>query len=157
MLYSPHNRTRAKHPKPNPMVLSGEIWFYTSFTKLSSYTKNEQSEGSLLKGARNGWCLYLEANDQKFKKKEGDTATQLRKAMAVADINLLQWFTSHLSKSFPMRTVIPADAQAAAKVRVDVICASMNAWVISSFYHDNIWKSNVYLLLRCKYLLTSAK
>lgn len=47
--------------------------------------------------------------------------------MAVADINLLQWFTSHLSKSFPMRTVIPADAQAAAKVRVDVICASMNA------------------------------
>lgn len=65
---------------------------------------------------------YREARDQKFSRKDGDTANQLRKAMAVADMNLVQWFTLHLSRSFPMRTVIPADAQAAANVRVEVIC-----------------------------------
>lgn len=35
-------------------------------------------------------CCYREANDQKFKKKDGDTANQLRKAIAVADMNLVQ-------------------------------------------------------------------
>lgn len=35
-------------------------------------------------------CCYLDANDQKFKKNEGDTVNQLRKAIAVADMNLVQ-------------------------------------------------------------------
>lgn len=65
---------------------------------------------------------YREARDQKFSRNDGDTANQLRKAIAVADINLVQWFKLHLSRSFPMRTVIPADAQAAANVRVEVTC-----------------------------------
>lgn len=65
---------------------------------------------------------YLDANDQKLKKKDGDTANQLRKAIAVADMNLLQWFTPHLLRSLLIRTVIPAHEHAAAKVRVDVIC-----------------------------------
>lgn len=62
-----------------------------------------------------------EANDQKFKRKDGDTANQLIKAIAVAVSNLAQWFIPHALSSSPMRTVIPADAHAAAKVRVDVI------------------------------------
>lgn len=66
---------------------------------------------------------YREARDQKFSRNEGDTANQHRKAMAVADMNLVQWLRLHLSRSFPMRTVIPADAQAAANVRVEVICS----------------------------------
>ena len=43
--------------------------------------------------------------------------------MAVADMNLVQWLRLHLSRSFPMRTVIPADALAAANVNVEVICS----------------------------------
>ena len=34
--------------------------------------------------------FYWEASDQKFKKNDGDTANQLKKAIAVADMNLLQ-------------------------------------------------------------------
>lgn len=60
-------------------------------------------------------------------KKEGDAANQLKNAIAVADINLVQWFTLHFSRSLLIRTVIPADAQAAANVRVEVICTKMKA------------------------------
>lgn len=49
-------------------------------------------------------------------------ANQLMKAIAVAVSNLVQWFKAHLLRSLPIRTVIPADAQAAVNVRVDVIC-----------------------------------
>lgn len=66
--------------------------------------------------------FHREASDQKFKRKDGDTANQLIKAIAVAVSNLLQWFTSHLLRSLAMRTVIPAEAHAAANVSVDVIC-----------------------------------
>lgn len=52
-------------------------------------------------------------------------ANQLMKAIAVADSNLEQWLTAHLSRSLPINTVIPADAQAAANVRVDVIPSPM--------------------------------
>lgn len=65
---------------------------------------------------------YREANDQKFKRKEGDTENQLIKAMAVAVSNLVQWFKLHLLRSLPTRTLMPADAHAAANVIVDVIC-----------------------------------
>lgn len=65
---------------------------------------------------------HREASDQKFKRNEGETANQLRKAIAVADSNCAQWFTPHLSRSLPMRTVIPADEHAEENVRVDVIC-----------------------------------
>lgn len=65
---------------------------------------------------------HRDANDQKFKKKDGDTANQLRKPIAVADMNLLQWFMSHLLRSLLIRTVMPAHAHAAANVSVDVIC-----------------------------------
>lgn len=65
---------------------------------------------------------HWDANDQKFNRKDGDMANQLIKAIAVAVSNLVQWFMAHLSRSLPIRTVIPADAQAAANVRVEVIC-----------------------------------
>lgn len=52
-------------------------------------------------------------------------ANQLRKAIPVATSNVLQWFTAHFRRSLPMRTVMPADAQAAANVRVDVICTNI--------------------------------
>lgn len=44
------------------------------------------------------------------------------KAIAVAVPNRVQSFKPHLSRSLPTRTVIPAEAHAAANVRVDVIC-----------------------------------
>lgn len=66
-----------------------------------------------------------DAKDQKFKKKDGETANQLIKAIAVADMNLLQWFMSHLLRSLLIRTVIPAHAHAAAKVIVDVTYATI--------------------------------
>lgn len=68
--------------------------------------------------------FHLDASDQKFKRNDGETANQLRKAIAVAVSNLVQWFTAQLSRSLPIRTVIPADAQAAANVSVEVICTS---------------------------------
>ena len=66
--------------------------------------------------------FHREANDQKFSRKEGETENQLIKAIAVAVSNLVQWFMAHLLRSLPMSTVMPADAHAAANVRVDVIC-----------------------------------
>lgn len=65
---------------------------------------------------------HLDARDQKFKKNEGETENQLIKAIAVEVSNLVQWFCAQLFKSLLIRTVIPADAQAAANVSVDVIC-----------------------------------
>ena len=35
-------------------------------------------------------CVYLDAKDQKFKKKEGETTNQLIKAIAVAVSNRVQ-------------------------------------------------------------------
>ena len=61
-------------------------------------------------------CHYLDARDQKFKKNEGKTKNQLTKAIAVEVSNLVQWFSAQLLKSLLIRTVIPADAQAAANV-----------------------------------------
>lgn len=61
------------------------------------------------------------AKDQKLRKKEGDTANQLMKAIAVAVSNLVQCLTSHLSISLKS-TVMPADADAAANVTMHVIC-----------------------------------
>jgi len=46
------------------------------------------------------------------------------KAMAVAVSKLAQWFSAHMLRSLPIRTVMPADEQAAANVRVDVICST---------------------------------
>ena len=43
------------------------------------------------------------------------------KAIATAVSNLVQWLTLHLLRSL-MSTVMPADADAAANVSVDVIC-----------------------------------
>lgn len=69
--------------------------------------------------------FHREANDQKFSRKEGETENQLIKAIAVAVSNLVQWFMAHLLRSLPMSTVMPADAHAAANVRVDVIPSPM--------------------------------
>ena len=44
------------------------------------------------------------------------------KAIAVAVSNCAQWLFAQLSRSLSIRTVMPAEAQAAANVRVDVIC-----------------------------------
>lgn len=44
------------------------------------------------------------------------------KAIAVAVSNCAQWFSAHQLRSLSIRTVMPAEAQAAAKVRVDAIC-----------------------------------
>lgn len=67
--------------------------------------------------------FYLDARDQKFKIKDGVTAIQLINAIAVAVSNLEQWLSSQSFMSLPIRTVIPADAQAAANVSVEVICS----------------------------------
>lgn len=70
-------------------------------------------------------CLsfgHRDASDQKFKRKEGKAVNQLRKAMDVAVSNSVQWFWAQLPRSLPIRTVMPADAQAAANVSVEVTC-----------------------------------
>ena len=79
--------------------------------------------------------FYREASDQKFKKKDGETANQLMKAIAVAVSNLVQGFMAHLSISFSMRTVIPADAHAAENVSVEVICSRI--MLISVSWDEN--------------------
>lgn len=66
--------------------------------------------------------FHREANTQKFKKNDGETANQLMKAMAVAVSKLGQWFSAHKFMSLPIKTVMPAHAQAAANVSEDVIC-----------------------------------
>lgn len=77
--------------------------------------------------------LHRDAKDQKFKKKEGRAVNQLRKAIAVAVSNSVQGFLAQETKSLPMKTVIPADAQAAANVRVEVICKSQMDYDIVCF------------------------
>jgi len=54
-------------------------------------------------------------------KNEGNAVNQLINAMAVAVSNCTQWFSLQLPISLSIRTVMPAEAQAAANVRVDVI------------------------------------
>lgn len=66
--------------------------------------------------------VHRDANDQKFSRKDGNAVNQLMKAIPVAVSNSIQWFCSQSPRSLSIRTVMPADAQAAAKVRVDVIC-----------------------------------
>lgn len=73
--------------------------------------------------SEDSYLCHCDANDQKFKKNDGDATNQLINAIAVADMNLLQWFILHLLRSLLIRTVMPALAHAAAKVRVEVICA----------------------------------
>ena len=68
----------------------------------------------------------MEASVQKFKINEGEAANQLINAIAVAVSNLLQWFCAQSFKSLPMRTVIPAEAQAAENVSVEVICSRIH-------------------------------
>ena len=68
------------------------------------------------------FICYLAASDQKFKRKEGNEANHVINAMAVAVSNWAQWLREQLPRSLSIRTVMPAEAQAAAKVRVDVIC-----------------------------------
>lgn len=65
---------------------------------------------------------HRDANDQKFKRKEGNAANQLMKAIAVAVSNCKQWFLEQPWRSLSIRTVMPAEAHAAANVSVDVIC-----------------------------------
>jgi hypothetical protein len=67
------------------------------------------------------YISHLEAMDQKFKIQDGARANQLMKAIAVAVSKLAQWFSAHMLRSLPMRTVIPADAHAAPRVSVPVI------------------------------------
>jgi hypothetical protein len=69
------------------------------------------------------FLFYLDASVQKFNKKDGETANQLINAMAVAVSNLEQWFSAQSFRSLPISTVIPADAQAAVNVSVEVICS----------------------------------
>lgn len=70
--------------------------------------------------------FYLEASVQKFKINEGEAANQLINAMAVAVSNRLQWFCAQSFRSLPIRTVIPAEAQAAENVSVEVICSRIH-------------------------------
>ena len=72
--------------------------------------------------------FYRDASDQKFKRNEGNAVNQLMKAIAIAVSNCGQWFRAQLSRSLSIRTVMPAEAQAAANVRVDVICKVNNIW-----------------------------
>lgn len=65
---------------------------------------------------------YRDAKDQKFRRKDGNVVNQQRKAMPVAVSNCTQWFCEQLPRSLSMRTVMPADAHAAANVRVEVTC-----------------------------------
>lgn len=74
------------------------------------------SEFSFLRG-------HLDASDQKLSRKDGNEVNQLMKAMAVAVSNCAQWLRAQLPRSLSIKTVMPAEAQAAANVRVDVICS----------------------------------
>ena len=71
------------------------------------------------------FVLHRDASDQKFRRKDGNAENQLMNAMAVAVSNCKQWLSAQLSRSLLIRTVMPAEAQAAANVRVDAICMKM--------------------------------
>ena len=66
--------------------------------------------------------IHRDASDQKFKRKDGNEVNHVIKAMAVAVSNCAQWLRAQLRRSLSIRTVMPAEAHAAANVRVDVIC-----------------------------------
>ncbi|KAK8995317.1 hypothetical protein V6N11_069755 [Hibiscus sabdariffa] len=70
--------------------------------------------------------IYRDASDQRLKRNEGNVVNQLKKATAVAVSNCVKWFCAQISRSWPIRTVTPAEAQAAANVRVDVTCRLKN-------------------------------
>jgi hypothetical protein len=116
-------------------ILNGKTWWHTSFDSHSLLfhcsiircaTLSKLSQKVIC--CTNGPILSiqsslhnLEATDQKFKTHDGASANQLMKAIAVAVIKLAQWLPAHISRSLPMRTVMPADAHAAPKVSVPVI------------------------------------
>lgn len=75
-------------------------------------------------------CIHRDASDQKFKRKDGSAVNQVIKAMAVAVSNCAQWLLAQLSRSLSIRTVMPAEAQAAANVRVDVICSKKQNYTL---------------------------
>lgn len=52
--------------------------------------------------------------------------------MAVAVSKVVQWFCEQMLRSLPIKTVMPADAQAAANVSVEVICNRTTAKIIIS-------------------------
>lgn len=88
-------------------------------------------------------CIHRDASDQKFKRNDGNAVNQDMKAMAVAVSNCAQWLWAQLSRSLSIRTVIPAEAQAAANVRVDVICSSK--WqIVSATAHNYMLKYKLY-------------
>lgn len=82
----------------------------------SLYTENKHHENTSCGTV----SCQRDARDQKLKRKEGKAANQLMKANAVDVSNWTQWFCAQLFRSLSIRTVMPADAQAAAKVSVDV-------------------------------------
>lgn len=88
-----------------------------SWTNQAAYTSGVNSEWTY---STRHTKYYLFASIQNVKKNDGETMNQLKNAIAVAVSYFAQWFWAHSLKSFPMRTVIPADAQAAAKVNVAV-------------------------------------
>lgn len=93
-----------------------------SFTTLRCcYHKQRSCAEIIKKYVLTSYISHLEAIDQKFKIQDGASANQLMKAIAVAVSKLAQWFSAHMLRSLPMRTVIPADAHAAPKVSVPVI------------------------------------
>lgn len=65
---------------------------------------------------------HRDASDQKFRRKDGTVVNQQIKAIPVAVSNCTQWLCAQLSRSLSIRIVMPADAQAAANVRVEVTC-----------------------------------
>lgn len=65
---------------------------------------------------------YRDAKDQKLRRNDGTVMNQQMKAIPVAVSNCTQWFCEQLPRSLSMSTVMPADAQAAANVSVEVTC-----------------------------------
>jgi hypothetical protein len=65
---------------------------------------------------------YRDAKDQKFRRNDGTVVNQHMNAMPVAVSNCTQWFSEQLPRSLSISTVIPADAQAAANISVEVTC-----------------------------------
>lgn len=111
------------------------MWWNTTKFEYFGFANHNRQERSNQQGldshSPNASMLFLfllvhrDANDQKFSRKEGKAANQLMKDMHVAVWNSTQWFCPQTPRSLSIRTVMPADAQAAANVRVDVIPSPM--------------------------------
>lgn len=92
--------------------------------------------------------IHRDARDQKFMMNEGNAVNQLINAMAVAVSNCTQWFLLQLSRSLSIRTVMPAEAHAAANVRVDVIPSPIvNKLTILQFCKD-LFTSRAYMSMK---------